>query len=73
MEKVAQGSPATLLPFGSPITVNQPVNELLWSGKVHNRWYASPAIDTGFIDKANLQVTGIDERHDRSRCGDGSN
>jgi hypothetical protein len=34
LEKVAQGSPATLLPFGSPITVNQPVNELLWSGKI---------------------------------------
>lgn len=34
MEKVAQGSPATLLPFGSPITINQPVHELLWSGKV---------------------------------------
>jgi hypothetical protein len=34
MEKVAQGSPATLLPFGSPTTINQPVNELLWFGKV---------------------------------------
>lgn len=34
LEKVAQGSPATLLPFGSPITVNQPVHELLWSAKV---------------------------------------
>jgi len=34
MEKVAQGSPATLLPFGSPITINQPVAELLWSGKI---------------------------------------
>src|SRR5271168_3068695 len=34
LEKVAQGTPATLLPFGSPITINQPVNELLWSGKI---------------------------------------
>lgn len=34
LEHVAQGSPATLLPFGSPTTINQPVNELLWSTKV---------------------------------------
>jgi Carboxypeptidase regulatory-like domain/TonB dependent receptor len=34
LEDVHQGSPATLLPFGSPITVNQPVDELLWSGRV---------------------------------------
>jgi outer membrane receptor protein involved in Fe transport len=33
-EQVEQGSPATLLPFGAPITVNQPVHELLWSGKI---------------------------------------
>jgi Carboxypeptidase regulatory-like domain/TonB dependent receptor len=34
LEDTAQGSPATLLPFGSTVTVNQPTNELLWSAKV---------------------------------------
>jgi Carboxypeptidase regulatory-like domain len=34
LEDTAQGSPATLLPFGNSITVNQPTNELLWSTKV---------------------------------------
>ena len=34
LENVHQGSPATLLPFGSPITVNQPVDELLWSARL---------------------------------------
>jgi hypothetical protein len=34
LEDVDQGSPATLLPFGWPITVNQPVDELLWSGRI---------------------------------------
>ena len=33
-EKVAQGFPATLTPFNTPVTVNQPTNEILWSGKV---------------------------------------
>jgi hypothetical protein len=34
LEDTAQGSPATLLPFGTTITVNQPTNELLWSAKI---------------------------------------
>jgi Carboxypeptidase regulatory-like domain/TonB dependent receptor len=34
LEDTAQGSPATLLPFGNTVTVNQPTNELLWSAKV---------------------------------------
>jgi Carboxypeptidase regulatory-like domain len=34
LEDTAQGSPATLVPFGNSITVNQPTNELLWSAKV---------------------------------------
>ncbi len=37
LENTAQGSPATLLPFGSPITVNQPTNELLWSARMDAR------------------------------------
>ena len=34
LENVHQGSPATLLPFGTPVTVNQPVDELLWSARM---------------------------------------
>jgi hypothetical protein len=34
LEHTAQGSPATLLPFDTTVTVNQPTNELLWSAKV---------------------------------------
>jgi hypothetical protein len=34
LEDTAQGSPATLLPFGNTVTVNQPTAELLWSAKV---------------------------------------
>jgi hypothetical protein len=34
LEDTAQGAPATSLPFGNSITINQPVNELLWSAKV---------------------------------------
>ncbi len=34
LEDTAQGAPLTTLPFGNSITVNQPVNELLWSAKV---------------------------------------
>jgi Carboxypeptidase regulatory-like domain/TonB dependent receptor len=34
LEDTAQGSPATLLPFGKTVTVNQPTNELLWSAKM---------------------------------------
>jgi Carboxypeptidase regulatory-like domain/TonB dependent receptor len=34
LEDTAQGSPATLLPFGNTITVDQPTNELLWSAKL---------------------------------------
>jgi hypothetical protein len=34
LEDTAQGSPATLLPFDTTVTVNQPTNELLWSAKV---------------------------------------
>jgi outer membrane receptor protein involved in Fe transport len=34
LEDTAQGAPVTTLPFGNSITVNQPVNELLWSAKV---------------------------------------
>jgi hypothetical protein len=33
-EKVAQGAPATLTPFTSPVTVNQPTNEILGSAKL---------------------------------------
>jgi hypothetical protein len=33
-EKVAQGSPATFLPFGNPVTVPQDTNEILGSGKL---------------------------------------
>ena len=34
LEDTAQGAPVTSLPFGNSITINQPVNELLWSAKV---------------------------------------
>jgi hypothetical protein len=34
LEDTAQGAPVTSLPFGDSITINQPVNELLWSAKV---------------------------------------
>jgi hypothetical protein len=34
LEDTAQGAPLTTLPFGDTITINQPVNELLWSAKV---------------------------------------
>ena len=34
LEDTAQGAPITSLPFGNSITINQPVNELLWSAKV---------------------------------------
>jgi len=34
LEDTAQGAPITSLPFGNSITINQPVNELLWSTKV---------------------------------------
>jgi hypothetical protein len=34
LEHTAQGSPTTLLPFDTSITVDQPTNELLWSAKV---------------------------------------
>ena len=34
LEDTAQGAPVTTLPFGNSITINQPVNELLWSAKV---------------------------------------
>ncbi len=33
-EKVAQGSPATLRPFNTSVTFNQPTNEILGSGKI---------------------------------------
>jgi hypothetical protein len=35
LEKTAQGSPVTVLPFDTTVTVNQPTNELLWSAKVN--------------------------------------
>ena len=34
LEDTAQGAPITSLPFGNSITINQPVNEQLWSAKV---------------------------------------
>jgi hypothetical protein len=34
LEDTAQGAPVTSLPFGDIVTINQPVNELLWSAKV---------------------------------------
>jgi hypothetical protein len=34
LEDTAQGAPVTSLPFGNIITINQPLNELLWSAKV---------------------------------------
>ncbi len=34
LEDTAQGAPLTSLPFGNSVTINQPVNELLWSAKV---------------------------------------
>ena len=34
LEDTAQGAPVTTLPFGNSLTINQPVNELLWSAKV---------------------------------------
>ncbi len=34
LEDTAQGAPMTSLPFGNTITIEQPVNELLWSAKV---------------------------------------
>jgi Carboxypeptidase regulatory-like domain/TonB dependent receptor len=34
LEDTAQGAPVTSLPFGNSITINQPVNELLWSAEV---------------------------------------
>lgn len=34
LEDTAQGAPVTSLPFGNSITINQPVNEQLWSAKV---------------------------------------
>jgi hypothetical protein len=34
LEDTAQGAPVTSLPFGNSITINQPVDELLWSAKL---------------------------------------
>ena len=46
LERTAQGSPATLMPFTTEVTVNQPTNELLWSAKV----------DAVLTEKHNLTV-----------------
>jgi hypothetical protein len=46
LEDTAQGAPVTSLPFGNTITINQPVNELLWSAKV----------DANLTDKHTLTV-----------------
>lgn len=45
-EKVQQGSPATLRPFNTSVTFNQPTNEILGSGK----------IDAKLTDKHSLTV-----------------
>ncbi len=34
LENTTQGSPATVLPFDTALTINQPTNELLWSAKI---------------------------------------
>jgi hypothetical protein len=46
LEDTAQGSPATLLPFGNTVTLDQPTNELLWSAK----------LDAKLTDKHTLTV-----------------
>jgi hypothetical protein len=54
LEQVQQGSPATLTPFGTAVTVDQPTTEIMWSGKVDAKLTDKHTLTARFNEQRDL-------------------
>jgi hypothetical protein len=54
LEQVQQGSPATLTPFGTAVTVDQPTTEIIWSGKVDAKLTDKHTLTARFNEQRDL-------------------